>query len=251
MTSTDVFYRTASDHAACGDVKAAAAAGMAGLRIDPDHPGLNEVVGLAEYDLENFGPAVHYLETASLHGPLGPAAQLALADCYHRFGQVWSAAAIYDFLAEPGRCPTPLLPAVAKGLGFLGDYSAALGICLRLTALRPNFHPAWYGVAFYRMRLGRSAADAIPALRAAHELAPHAVPYRVLLAGLLAEGGRPQEAHTLVAEVPVEAFGCRCLCRTLAAAAAAAGDDARAAAFLARAEDLTESAETDEFNILP
>ena len=63
--------------------------------------------------------------------------------------------AILVFLAEDGRCPTPLLPDVARGLGRAGEYGLALEVCQRLTVLRPAYHPAWFGVAFSLRQLGR------------------------------------------------------------------------------------------------
>lgn len=239
MTAADLFHQTAADHRAGGDLAAAREIGLAGLRSAPDHPGLHELVGLAEFELEDYARAVHHLETASAIGPLGIEGQLALADCYRRFGLVQAAVAVLDFLAEPDRCPVPLLPTVARGLGQLGRYSAALAVCLRLTALRPGYHPAWFGVAFYLRQLGGPGEPVVRALEMAHGLAPDALTYKLNLAAEYADLGRLADAHALVRDVPADAVGCGCLCRRLARAFAAAGDVSGQIAYLARAGGTT------------
>jgi Flp pilus assembly protein TadD len=234
--AADCFYRAALGHLAAGAHGLARDACRAGLRVEPDHPGLNEALGLAEFGAERYGPAVHALEAASLFGPLGAEAQLALADCYVRFGQVQAAGAIVDFQAEPGRCPTPLLPDLARGLGRTGRYALALDVCQRLTVLRPSYHPAWFGVAYYLGQLGRPPGTLVRPLEAAFALAPRALTYRLNLAALYADLGRPADAYALVRGVPADAVRCRCLCRRLLPAFEHAGDRDGLAAYRDRAD---------------
>jgi Flp pilus assembly protein TadD len=248
MSSTDLIYQSAVQHLAAGEWAAASTAAATGLRLDPHHGRLHEAAGVAAYHREEFGPAVWHLESASAAVPLGSEPQLLLADLYLRFGQTQAAGAILAFLAEPDRCPTPLLPELAKTLGRAGAYLAALDVCERLTAFRPTFHPAWFGTAFYLGRLGRPAGELEFPLRMAFDLAPHALPYRLNLAAVLADTGRCGEAYDLVAAVPPEAVGCGCLCRRFAAVCETVGDARRAAGFLIRAERLSAAAdETAEF----
>lgn len=252
MSSTDLICQSALQHLAAGEWAAAATTAGIGLRRDPHHGGLHQAAGVAAYHREEFGASVFHLESASALVPLGAEPQLLLADLYLRFGQTEAAGAVLAFLAEPDRCPTPLLPDLAKTLGRAGEYHAALDVCERLTAFRPTFHPAWFGVAYYLGRLGRPAGQLVFPLRAAFELAPHALPYRLNLAAVLADTGRCDEAYDLVAAVPPEAVGCGCQCRRFAAACAAAGDDRRAAGFLVRAERLSAvNDETVEFVLRP
>jgi Flp pilus assembly protein TadD len=250
MNSICLIYESALQHMAAGEWAAAYTAADIGLRRDPHHGRLHEAAGVAAYHAEEFGPAVFHLESASTLVPLGVEPQLLLADLYLRFGQTAAAGAILAFLAEPDRCPTPLLPELAKTLGRAGEYRFALDVCERLTAFRPTFHPAWFGIAFYLGRLGRPAAELEFPLRAAFELAPHALPYRLNLASVLAVTGRCGEAYNLVAAVPPEAVGCGCQCRLFAAVCETVGDSRRAAGFLVRAERLSAAAdETAEFEV--
>ena len=252
MSSTDLIYQSALQHLAVGEWTAAYTAAAVGLRRATHHGRLHEAAGIAAYHSEEFGPAVFHLESASTFVPLGVEPQLLLADLYLRFGQTHAAGAILVFLAEPDRCPTPLLPELAKTLGRAGEYRFALDVCERLTAFRPTFHPAWFGTAFYLGRLGRPACDLEFPLRAAFELAPHALPYRLNLAAVLTDTGRYDEAYDLVAAVPPEAVGCGCQCRRFAAACAAAGDDRRAAGFLVQANRLSAvNDETAEYELRP
>ncbi|OWK45062.1 tetratricopeptide repeat protein [Fimbriiglobus ruber] len=238
MTITDLLHWASVGHLTSGRPTAARETGQDGLRTDPDHPGLNEVVGLAEHDLEEYARAIHYLETAARHGLLGVTGELTLADCYLRFGLVRAAAAVYDRLANPGQCPTPHLPALAKGLGRVGRYAAAQNVCDRLARLRPDYHPAWYGAAVYRLMLGRPLADVLPALERAHRLAPHALPYRLTLAAALTDVGRAADAYPLVRNLSAEDVACGGLCRRLLAVFAHAGDAAQLDAYQARADRL-------------
>src|SRR4051812_23104840 len=92
----------------------------------PEDGPLWRTYGLIRYRRGAFAAACSALETAGLLVPLTPAARCALADCYARTGRDESARDLYRDLAEDGRCPTVLLPAVAAGLGSLGLHGIAL-----------------------------------------------------------------------------------------------------------------------------
>lgn len=226
MTHADMFRQMAADRLAYGDAVQTREACLAGLRVDPDRSELHELLGLALYELEDLGPAVHHLESASALAPLSPVGQLALADLYVGFGLVLAATAVYEFLAEPDRCPTPLLADVARGLGRLGRYEAALQVCHQITARRPGYHPAWFGIAHYRRRLGRPLGCCISPLEQAFALAPHALTYRLNLAAAYAGVGRADDAYGLVHAVPAAAVRRPCLRRALAPVFLWAGDPA-------------------------
>jgi tetratricopeptide (TPR) repeat protein len=216
VTSADLLYYAAADALAQGDVEAVLDACESGLRLDPSHAGLHELCGIAYLEHENDSAAVHHFETASSIRPLLPAAALALANCYIRFGLTDSASTILQFLAEPGRCPVPLMPDLARALGLMGSYRSALDICEQLTQLRPTYHPAHFGVAFYRRRLGYPLEKSLAPLQAAVRLEPDAVFYRLNLAALLADLGRTAEAVPWVQGIDPASISHKCLRRRLA-----------------------------------
>lgn len=241
MTTADCLFRAARDKFDEGDFAGAFELSLEGLLRDEHHPGLLQVHGLAAYHLGEPLTALEGLEGASLVAPLGPLAQLALADLYLRFGKRKSAATGLLFLAEPGRCPTPLLPDLARLLGKLGAIRTAFKVCRRLTRLRPWYHPAHYGMAYYLAKLKKPVSRVIRHLRAAHTLAPDAVPYRVALAAALASAGRPEEACAVVVCVPAEAVSCVACLRRLQGAAEDAGEVQLAMRFRDRLRDVLRS----------
>jgi tetratricopeptide (TPR) repeat protein len=224
VTAADCLFRSARDKLDEGDFNGALELAREGLLREEYHPGLLQVYGLAAYRLGEPLDALEGLEGASLVAPLDPLARLTLADLYARLGKRKSARAALVFLAEPGRCPTPLLPDLARLLGKVGMYRTALKVCQRLIAARSWYHPAHYGTAYYMAKLKMPAAKVERHLRAAHELAPTAIPYRVALAGALAKAGRYEEACELVRGVPSEAVCCPACLRRLGGAAEVAGD---------------------------
>jgi hypothetical protein len=149
---------------------------------------------------------------------------LALADLSLDFGKRRSAAVELLFLAEPSRCPTPLLPDLARLLGELGAYRSAFKVCRRLTQLRSWYHPAYYGMAHYLVKLHKPIGKVIRHLRRAVELAPRTVPYRLALADALANAGRYEEACAVVRLVPAAAVRCAACLERLLDAAEEAGD---------------------------
>lgn len=238
MSGWEVFVRAAADRFGGGDFGAVVEVATAGLGRFPECGDLFEIRGVARCGLGEVLAATSDLETASALVPLGVQGQVALADCYARLGKTDLARTILGFLAEPGRCPVPLLPDVARGLGHLGEHAAALGVCEAITAARPGYHPAWFGQAFYRLRLGEPLAAVAGALEAAYRLAPHAPTYRLNLARAWLEGGRVADAYGLVRDLAPGDVRCPCMARALARLAGASGDDRLAAGFLLRAAAL-------------
>ncbi len=239
MTPADCLFRWARDAFDLGDYSAALGLVRKGLARAPDHPGLLQVSGLAAYHLGEPFAALDRLEAAAAVAPLDPQSRLALADLYARSGRRATARVDLRFLAEPGRCPIPLLPDLARLLGRVGAYRAALRVCRQLLAARPWYHPAHYGAAYYLSKLNRPAGGVIRHLRAAAQLAPRALPYRAALAGALVGVGRAGAACRVIRETPLDAVACVCCLRRFTDAAEAAGDDELAALLRDRLREVT------------
>ncbi|WP_020470104.1 tetratricopeptide repeat protein [Zavarzinella formosa] len=131
-----------------------------GLDQHPDTGRLWEILGLAHWMRGEIQAALSPLETASLYVPLQPLAQLALAAAYAWANKPDLARTVYKHLADCPGFPVPLMPRLAAGLGRIGENEAALLVCEKLVELRPDYHPAWFGIAFYRRRLGRPVHEA-------------------------------------------------------------------------------------------
>jgi tetratricopeptide (TPR) repeat protein len=215
MMARDVYFRAARQRFDEGDFAGAAELCRDALRDRPDDGDLWQLCGAACWELGLVEDAREALETASCLKPLSPLAQCALAELYTQTNQVESARAICANLAGRDDCPVPLMPRVAKGLGRLGEYGLALGVCERLVALRPGHHPALFGVAFYKSALGAPPEEILPYVSAAHELAPTVCSYRVSLASVLAMLGRCDEAYEVARDVPAEAVRCPSCVRRL------------------------------------
>ena len=186
------------------------------LRKFPDDGALWQLDGLVRRDRGDFDGARRVLEMASVLVPLNPGAQCALAECYARAGQTERARDLYRDLAKSSRCPAALLPAIAAGLGSIGDHESALEVCREVSRREPTQHEAFFGMAFYMRRLAYPVDMVIPVVTRAHELAPQLVPYRVLLASLLASIGEYQEASDLLRHIPPGSVRCRsCLRRMM------------------------------------
>jgi tetratricopeptide (TPR) repeat protein len=124
MTPADCYAHAARAKFDEDDFAAAIELAREGLLEDEYHPGLLQVYGLAAYHLGEVLDALEGLEWASLVAPLDPLAQITLADAYVHLGKPKSARAMLKFLAEPGRCPTPMLPDLSRLLGKVGAYQA-------------------------------------------------------------------------------------------------------------------------------
>lgn len=169
----------------------------------PDSGPLWQLAGLVDWFLGDTAACVDALERAALLIPLQPLAQLCLASAYALQGKRELARFVYDHLIELPEFPIPLLPELARGLGSLGEDAAALAVCERLVELRPSYHPAWFGVAFYRLRLGHAVEDALQYLEQAHHLAPQARTYRLNLAVCLARLHRYAEAFCCIDDIAI------------------------------------------------
>lgn len=244
MGGGSAFVRAAADRFGAGEFDAVIEVATAGLARHPDCGDLLEIRGVARCARGEVLAAAADLEAASALVPLGVQGQLALADCYARFGKPDLTRTILTFLAEPGRCPTPLLPDLARGLGAVGEHTEALGVCERLTAVRPDYHPGWFGRAYYLLKLGRPMAAAAPSLEAAFRLAPQSLTYRLNLARARLSAGRAADAYGLIRDLSPDAARCPCAARALARVAEENGDTGLAAGFRQRATAL-ERAGTD------
>jgi hypothetical protein len=89
-------------------------------------------------------------------------------------------------------------------------------------------HEALFGMAYYMRRLGSPLQAIIPIVRRAQALAPHLLPYRVLLASLLAEVGQMEEAYELLLrDASPASVNCPCCLHRMLTIFRIAGDEAR------------------------
>jgi tetratricopeptide (TPR) repeat protein len=197
------------------------------LAVEEENGSLWRFVGLMRHQAGDFVGACEALETAQLLVPLDPAAYCALAECLARTGCRGLAGEIYRGLATREGTPERLLPTVAAGLGYLGEYSSALDVCVDLTRRRPESPEAHFGVAFYLRRLGKPPSAALPHIARAHELAPDVALYRISLATLLDHAGRREEAYDLLRDVDLDSVSCRCCLRRMTTIFLAVGDASR------------------------
>lgn len=197
------------------------------LREDENDGHLWRFVGLLRHREQDYAGACHALETAGLLVPLEPSTRCALAECLARTGHRAPALDLYRDLLQDERCPTTLLPAVAAGLGHLGEDVEALAACRELIRRNPTHPEAHFGVAFYLRRQRRPIAEALPYVERAHELAPDVPLYRISLATMLDHAGRRDEAYDLLRDVDLGAVSCRCCLRRMTTIFLAAGDPCR------------------------
>jgi tetratricopeptide (TPR) repeat protein len=197
------------------------------LESEGDDGGLWRFVGLLRHQAGDFRGARDALETAQALVPFDPEASCALAESLARTGRVAPALEVYDCLTADQRCPEGLMPAIAAGLGYLGDDRRALDVCVELIRRNPGHAEAHFGAAFYLRRLGRPPATALAFVERAHELAPHEILYRVSLAALLDHAGRRDEACELLRGVDLDGVSCRCCLRRMTTIFLAADSTAR------------------------
>jgi tetratricopeptide (TPR) repeat protein len=236
----DIFHRSL-EHFHQRRFSQAEIVARAGLSEFPDDGLLWQLLGMLRQRAGDFEGASEALETASLLVPLDPSVRCALADCHARLRRTELARQLYQHLAQDDACPTALLPAVASGLGSIGDDATALDVCRELSRREPTRHEALFGIAFYMRRLGHPAESLIPVVARAHELAPEVTTYRVLLASLLANTGEHQEAYELLRDVPPESVRCSGCLRRMMAVFRLAGDDARLGTCREQAERIGDS----------
>ncbi|WP_422925269.1 tetratricopeptide repeat protein [Singulisphaera sp. PoT] len=197
---------------------------------------LRQLQGLLRHRLGDFLGARTALESAALLAPLGPAPRCVLAECYARTGCTERASELFQEILADSGFPKDLLPAVATGLGSLGEYQAALEACREVIRRDPDHHQAHFGVAFYRRRLGDSPHAILPSVIRAHELAPEVSLYRITLAVLLDSLGWSGDAYDLVRDVDPSDVPCRCCLQKAMSIFRDTGDLDRFESFRAKAE---------------
>ncbi|MBY0526131.1 MAG: tetratricopeptide repeat protein [Gemmataceae bacterium] len=176
----------------------------------PDNGRLWQLYGMALWVRKEVSAALEALETATTLVPLIPLAQRALADCYAKTRKGDLATLIYRHLLETGRCPTGLLPCVAAALNALGQHELALNACETLAERDPSYHQAYFGIAYYRARLGASLDELVAPLAMATDLAPQHMHYRINLAFVWAAKGDFDRAHELLQPVVLERIQLPC-----------------------------------------
>jgi len=197
------------------------------LAVEEDNGSLWRFVGLMRHRAGDFVGARDALETAQALIPFEPTTCCILAESLARTGHPVPALAVYQALAADEGCPEKLLPAIAAGLGYLGEYAEALEVCLKLIHRLPDHAEAHFGAAFYLRRLGRPAESALPYVTRAHELAPEVELYRISLATLLDHSGRRDEAYELLRDIDLDGVSCRCCLRRMTTIFLAVGDSNR------------------------
>jgi tetratricopeptide (TPR) repeat protein len=224
MSQTGNILNRCFELAGAGRLDEAGDLAESALAVEDENGSLWRFVGLLRHQAGDFAGACDALETAQLLVPLDPATNCALAECLARTGCRGLASEIYRTLATSDRTPERLLPAVAAGLGYLGEYTTALEVCIDLTRRQPEFPEAHFGVAFYLRRLGKTPSAALPFIARAHELAPDVALYRISLATLLDHSGRREEAYDLLRDVDLDSVSCQCCLRRMTTIFLAAGD---------------------------
>ncbi|MBX9681018.1 MAG: hypothetical protein K2X38_19855 [Gemmataceae bacterium] len=242
MADPQSLYEQAAQFFDAGDFTAALELSREGLFVDEDHPHLHLVFAMSCAELGEHADAIESFEEASTRVVLPPICQLTLAELYVRTKCPETARAILEFLAEPGRCPANLLSRVAQAFGLLGDDEAALGVCKRLIELRPDFHPAYFGAAYYLTQLERPVVEILPFVQRAFDLKPEQLSYRVSLALMQANLGRIDEASATVRSVCPGAIGCAGCIRRLLPAIEKLNDNELTAAWWTRALALEQGA---------
>jgi tetratricopeptide (TPR) repeat protein len=189
MDSESIYLHAAVEHFDMGRFARAATLAAQGLGHFPESGGLWEILGTARWGEGREEESVRALETAMLLKPLGFLARVALAESYLERDDPEAARVELEFLAGREECPVPLLTKVASGLGQLGEYRLALGVCERIVGVRPGHHAAWFGIAYYSLQLGAPPEAVVGSLGAAYQLSPGCLTYRLNLARLYAMAG--------------------------------------------------------------
>lgn len=177
----------------------------------PDDPRPWRARGALLHSLGQFRRAVGDLECGRRLGPLAFTEQFVLADSYRQWGRRRRALqAGRRLLAHPD-CPIPILAKLATHFGLLVDYAEALAACERIVEAAPTAHPAWFGIGYYRARLGFSAAQIVPFVEKAHDLDPALSTYSANLALLYWGIGDDGRAREIVDRVEPPSLRCPCL----------------------------------------
>lgn len=106
-----------------------------------------ELVGMSHHAAGNDASAIHALEVATLLVPLSAVGQCVLSKCYMSRGHRELAGDMLRHLLSLDTLPPKLLPAIAAGLGSLGDLAMALEACRRAAAAEVDEGQPLYGMA--------------------------------------------------------------------------------------------------------
>lgn len=205
---TSAAYKQAVDAYAAGEIERAIAELQESLAQEPENGSDWELLGTLAFANGAFELAQSAIEHAGLWIPLGARSQIVLAACYRRSGHVRAAAAIYRHVATLGELELDLLEPLASGLGGCGDYELALNICRQAARRMPDNPDSLFGVVHYLRRLGRPLEIILPAMFRVHSLEPDNAEYRIVLAWMLHELDRGEEAAGLLDAVPYAEFSC-------------------------------------------
>ncbi len=174
----------------------------------PDDGALWELLGVAHQRGGQHELAREALEMATLLKPLDIGARFCLAEAYAATGSHDMAVFVYRLVADDPQTPIWLLPKVASQLGELEEFGHALGVCQIIVERDVTRHEAHFGIGFYLRRLGIATERVVAAISQAFELAPEIPLYRVVLASLLRELGRNDEAYELLRFLPPGSVNC-------------------------------------------
>lgn len=176
----------------------AAEAAAAGVSEFPDNGPLWELLGVAYQRGGQSALAREALEMATLLKPLDTGARFCLAEAYAATGSHEMAVFVYRMISDDPRTPTWLLSRLASRLGEMEEYAHALGVCQLIVERDATRHEAHFGIGFYLRRLGIATERVVSDISRACELAPEIALYRVVLASLLHELGRDDEAREVL-----------------------------------------------------
>lgn len=191
-----------------GQLEQAAALAAEGVCEFPDDGSLWELLGVAHQRTGESQLAREALEMATLLKPLDIGARFCLAEAYAATGSREMAVFVYRLVSDNPQTPIWLLPKVASHLGELEEFAHALGVCQLIVERDATRHEAHFGIGFYLRRLGMSTDLVIEAITHAFELASDVPLYRVVLASLLREIGRNDEAYEMLRSLPPGSVNC-------------------------------------------
>lgn len=155
-------------------------------------------LGLAYLGAGHFADALDALTTAARLGALDGLATVAMADCQSQLGERRQARATLRRACRRSDLDAELLPNIARELGTRGEFGLALEVCEALAERVPTSGDAWFGIAFYRDRMGAEPVHLVGPLRRAHFHCPSCWLARLNLAAVLARLGQWNEAGVLV-----------------------------------------------------
>lgn len=196
-----------------GDVIAALEAVEVHLAEDKEDGHAWEMLGLIQYQRDQFSESVSALEMAALLVPLKPMSRICIAYGYSQLGRVELARDLLCELIDDETLSTYLLLQVATGLDSIGEPSLAMHACRVSLERDPESAQSYYDLGFYASECGYPAKYTESLARKAITLEPENVCYRVGISSLLAQQKRHEEAFGFVSELTleqIESITCRC-----------------------------------------